>query len=70
MSGSPVRLDEPLLTVEQAAELLALRSSTVYAFVRSGHMPCLRLGPRAIRFTRPLLEEWAAQQLDRGRHGV
>src|SRR5688572_11625038 len=59
--GRPVSsfgLDEPLLTVEDAAQLLAVRPSTIYEWVRSGRMPHLRLGPRAIRFTRPMLAEW------------
>ena len=62
-----VRLDEPLLTVEDAALLLSVKPATVYEWVRSGQLPCLRLGPRAIRFTRPLLERWAEERLDRGR---
>jgi len=62
-----VTLVDPLLTVEDAAELLGVQPSTVFAWVRAGSLPCLRLGPRAIRFTRPLLEEWLAARLDEGR---
>jgi excisionase family DNA binding protein len=60
-------LAEQLLDVEAAAKLLNVKPSTVYEWVRSGAMPCLRLGPRAIRFTRPMLEAWLADRLDPGR---
>jgi excisionase family DNA binding protein len=56
-----------LLDVEAAAELLNVKPSTLYEWVRSGRVPVLRLGPRALRFTRPMLEQWAAEQLDPGR---
>jgi len=62
-----VSLHEALLTVEDAAGLLGVKPSTVYAWVRAGALPCFKLGPRAIRFTRPLLEEWLAERLDGGR---
>ena len=51
------RLDTPLLTPKQAAELLAVKPSWIYEAVRAGTLPCLRLG-RHIRFTRPMLEVW------------
>jgi excisionase family DNA binding protein len=59
-------LAEPLLDAEAVAALLGVEVPTVYAWVRSGDLPCLRLGPRAIRWTRPLLEEWLAARLDNG----
>ena len=51
------RLDTPLLTAAEAAQLLAVKPSWIYEAVRAGTLPCLRLG-RHIRFTRPMLEEW------------
>jgi excisionase family DNA binding protein len=51
------RLDTPLLTPAEAAELLAVRPSWIYEAVRSGTLPCLRIG-RHIRFTRTMLEDW------------
>ena len=62
-----VDLSEPLLDAKAAGSLLGVPASTVYEWVRQGRLPCLRLGPRAIRWTRPMLAEWAAEQLDRGR---
>jgi excisionase family DNA binding protein len=50
-------LDGPLLRPDQAAALLAVKTSWVYDAVRTGNLPCLRVG-RHIRFTRGMLEEW------------
>jgi excisionase family DNA binding protein len=50
-------LDGPLLTPVQAAELLSVKTSWIYEAVRTGRLPCLRLG-RHIRFTQAMLEEW------------
>ncbi len=37
--------------------LLAVKTSWVYDAVRTGNLPCIRVG-RHIRFTRAMLEEW------------
>jgi excisionase family DNA binding protein len=50
-------LDGPLLRPEEAAALLSVKVSWVYDAVRTGKLPCLRVG-RHIRFTRAMLEEW------------
>jgi excisionase family DNA binding protein len=60
-AGPPRRLDGPLLRPEQAAELLAVKTSWVYDAVRTGGLPCLRVG-RHIRFTRAMLEEWLSSR--------
>lgn len=52
-------LDEPLLDVEQAAALLNVRPSWVRDATRAQRLPCIRVG-RHLRFTRPMLEQWAA----------
>ena len=44
----------------EAAALLAVKPSWVYEAVRAHRMPCLRVG-RHIRFTRPMLERWLAE---------
>jgi len=64
---SPNTTAAEYLTVEQAAHYLNVRPSTLRAWVREGRMPCFRLGPRATRFTRELLDDFAASRLDRGR---
>ena len=56
-----LRLDNPLLKPEQAAELLAVRTSWIYEAVRTNRLPCLRIG-RHIRFTREMLEEWLQER--------
>jgi excisionase family DNA binding protein len=56
-----LRLDNPLLRPEQAAELLAVRTSWIYEAVRTNRLPCLRIG-RHIRFTREMLEEWLQER--------
>jgi excisionase family DNA binding protein len=50
-----------LLRPDQAAWYLNVRTSWVYEAVRAGRLPCHRVG-RHIRFTRPMLDEWLAQQ--------
>lgn len=50
-------LDGPLLRPEEAAALLSVKTSWVYDAVRTGKLPCVRVG-RHIRFTRGMLEEW------------
>jgi excisionase family DNA binding protein len=59
-AGGPGRsLDAPLLRPEEAAALLAVKTSWIYDAVQTGRLPCLRIG-RHIRFTRSMLEEWLA----------
>jgi excisionase family DNA binding protein len=61
--GPPARrLDGPLLRPEQAAALLAVKTSWIYDAVRTGRLPCIRVG-RHIRFTRAMLEDWLQSQL-------
>ena len=55
------RLNNPLLRPEQAAQLLAVKPSWIYEAVRTGRLPCLRVG-RHIRFTQTMLEDWLAEQ--------
>jgi len=57
-----VALDEPLLDCQAAAELLNVRVSWVRDATRLGQLPCLRVG-RHLRFTRPMLQEWLAEQI-------
>lgn len=48
---------EPLLTAEEAAQLLHVPRSTLYELVRSRHLPHVRVG-RSLRFTRSQLAMW------------
>jgi excisionase family DNA binding protein len=53
-----------LLTPEQAARLLAVPRSWVYAEARAGRMPHVRVG-RYVRFRHELLTAWIGE-LERG----
>ncbi len=59
-SAGTLSLEEPLLDAEQAAALLNVRPSWIRDATRAGRLPCIRVG-RHLRFTRPMLEQWAAQ---------
>ncbi len=60
-SHAAYRLDGPLLRPEEAAALLAVKPSWIYEAVRTGRLPCLRIG-RHIRFTQSMLEDWLADR--------
>jgi excisionase family DNA binding protein len=60
---SAVQLDGPLLRPEEAARLLAVKTNWIYEAVRTGRLPCLRLG-RHIRFTRSMLEQWLGERAE------
>lgn len=53
-------LDEPLLDVDQAAELLNVKVSWIREATRTGQLPCLKVG-RHVRYTRSMLETWLAE---------
>jgi len=59
--------DDELLDAGQAAELLTIKKSTLLGWAREGRVPCIRLGPRHLRWTRPLLREIRDRSLDPGR---
>jgi excisionase family DNA binding protein len=54
-------LNEPLLTCQQAAALLAVKPAWIYAATRSGKLTCVRVG-RNVRLLRSDLEHFVAQQ--------
>ena len=57
------RLEEPLLTPADAAQLLVVKTSWIYEAVRDGRLPCVRIG-RHIRFLRSDLERFVDKQRD------
>jgi excisionase family DNA binding protein len=59
--------DGELLTVDEAARILRVKPSTLRYWAREGRVPCIRLGPRATRWTRPLLRSIVESKLDPGR---
>jgi excisionase family DNA binding protein len=60
-AGRFSRLDEPLLTPREAAALLSVPVSWIYAAARERRLPCVRLG-RHIRFARAQLEQFVLDQ--------
>ena len=69
MSEHPAPLSVPglehLITVEQVAEVLALRPSTVRAYAERGSLPCVRMGGR-LRFRPSDVAEWIEQRHSKG----
>jgi hypothetical protein len=59
--------DDELLDARQAAALLTVKPSTLLAWAREQRVPCIRLGPRHLRWTRPLLRQVRDESLDSGR---
>lgn len=57
--AEPPALAEPLLTADDAAELLRVRRSTVYELARNRRLPHVRVG-RRILFVRADLAAWIA----------
>ena len=59
---TPVALDEPLLTADQVAALLAVPRSSVYDYARRRHqpLPAITIG-RHKRFLRADIERWATR---------
>ena len=58
-------MDE-LITVKEAAELLRLRPSTIYAYTEKGILPHTKLGNRLF-FQKSRLEEWVEENSYPGR---
>jgi excisionase family DNA binding protein len=53
--------EDRLWRPEKAAWYLDVKTSWIYEAVRTGRLPCHRVG-RHIRFTRPMLDDWLAEQ--------
>lgn len=55
---------QPLMTVEDVAQLLKVKSSTVRAYAERGSLPCVRLGNR-LRFRPSDVGLWIARRYER-----
>ena len=62
---------EPLLRAEQVAEMLNVKVSTVYEWVRMNYLPSIRLGTGdtkpLVRFERSAIEQWLETKRKAGR---
>lgn len=54
---------ERLLTVKEAADFLAVKTRTIYAWVQQRRIPFRRAG-RLLRFDRVELSKWASAQAE------
>lgn len=52
---------EPLLTIEEAAQLLKIKPATIYTWAYRGKIPSQKVG-RSLRFRRSALEAWLKAQ--------
>jgi excisionase family DNA binding protein len=59
---------EPLLTADEVAELLGVRTSWVYEQSRAGRIPTVTLG-RYRRYRREAIDAWLAQLEAEGLNG-
>ena len=55
------RGESTLLRAEHVAQRLGVKKQRVYALVRQGSIPFVRLGEKQIRFSSPVLERWIAR---------
>lgn len=50
-----------IMTVNEVAEMLKLKPSTVYRHASDGTIPCIRVG-RNYRFSKEVIEAWLSQE--------
>ena len=66
-----VSIDEPLMRVEEVAELLNVKPQTVYGWAAMGYIPRVRIGmgtkKAAIRFERNAVLQWLEDRKRSGR---
>jgi excisionase family DNA binding protein len=55
-------VNQPLLTAEQVAALLAVPKTRVWSMSRRGEIPTVRIGPREVRYRPEDLETWIARR--------
>lgn len=59
-------MNEKLLCVEDVANLLSVRNSTVYEWARTDYIPHIKIGA-CVRFEKPAVEKWIAARRKEGR---
>lgn len=69
MSAVPDPVQQPTLTVEEAATLLNLSKNSVYAAVKEGVIPSIRAGRRVLVPTAKLVDLLGLAQVDIRRNG-
>jgi excisionase family DNA binding protein len=56
--NKPQPLDEPLLTIDQAAVIVGVSTRTLSSWIRDGLIPSKSIGRGTRRFVRAELEAW------------
>ena len=59
-----------LLVAEDVAALLGVSPAFVYALVRRGELPAVRVGDRYVRFRAEAVQEWIAERETSQRRGT
>ena len=59
-----------LLVAEDVAELLGVSPAFVYALVRRGELPAVRVGDRYVRFRSEAIQAWVAERESTDRRGT
>jgi len=52
-----------ILTLQETAQYLKCHESTIRRYIKQGHFPCFKLGPRVFRFRKSDLDRWIAQKM-------
>lgn len=68
MSAVPDPVQQPTLTVEEAASLLNLSKNSAYAAIKEGVIPSIRAGRRLLIPTAKLVDLLGLAQVDIRRH--
>ena len=71
LKTAEVSIDEPLMRVEEVAELLNVKPQTIYTWAAMDYIPCVRIGmgtkKPAIRFDRSAVLQWLEDRKRSGR---
>ncbi|SRR6266498_398270 len=67
---APAQGDDQLMTVEDLAAYLKVKTQTLYDWARNKRIPCERASSE-IRFRRSVIDQWLAEsQRDKGEGGI
>ena len=59
-------MDKLLLTVDDVCDILSIKKSKVYAMIKDGTIPSVRIGEKTVRVPTQGLRDWLAVQCDDG----
>jgi excisionase family DNA binding protein len=56
------QVSKELINAEAAAKMLGVKTRTVFDWAQARRIPCVRLGPRCIRFNPEALRRWIKEK--------